>query len=327
MNLLKYSIILTGLFYFNSCQSQNAGNIKIDEVYLIENLKIISHDSLEGRFFGTTANYKAQQFIAARFDSLGISPLLDSGFIQSFPVTFKGEKRLEVYPYKNTGSNYSKVTDTTVTGGNVIAILPGKIEKHIIVTAHLDHLGIKNGQVFNGADDNASGTAALLSIASYFKEKPTRHNLIFAAVDAEEIGSYGAEYLLENFPADPGSIVLNINMDMIAHNDEMQLYASGLYHYPDLKPALKNLPAGKIELKFGHDQPGKSGEEDWTYSSDHRIFHKRQIPFIYFGVEDHKDYHQPSDEFENINQQFYIEAVKLIIQAIENYDSSLSEKI
>ena len=74
---------------------------------------------------------------------------------------------------------------------------------------------------------------------------------------------------------------------------------------------------------LGHDDPTNKEQDDWTFSSDHRSFHKRQIPFIYFGVEDHKDYHKDSDTFENINQDFYYEAVKLIIQVIEKYDKTL----
>ncbi|MGK0447308.1 MAG: aminopeptidase-like protein, partial [Polaribacter sp.] len=64
-------------------------------------------------------------------------------------------------------------------------------------------------------------------------------------------------------------------------------------------------------------------QSDWTFSSDHRFFHEENIPFIYFGVEDHKDYHRSTDTYDNINPDFYIEAVKIIIQAIKNFDKFL----
>ena len=192
----------------------------------------------------------------------------------------------------------------------------------IVITGHLDHLGIRNGKIYNGADDDASGVAALFAIADYFKNKNPKHTLVFAAVDAEEIGSLGCDYLLENFPGNSADIALNINMDMIAHNDSV-LYASGLHHYPQLKAPLQNIQS-PITLKFGHDNPKDKTLDDWTFSSDHRIFHKKKIPYVYFGVEDHKDYHNYTDTFENINQQFYINAVKLIIKAIENYDTSIT---
>jgi aminopeptidase-like protein len=320
----KYYYLLACLILLISCHSlPSQKNIELDEKMLLQHIKVISHDSMQGRFFGTPGNYKARKFISKQFDSLGIPPAFASGNIQKFPYTFKGEFRQEIYPVKDSGANFSKVTDTTVTGGNVVAIIKGEIEKSIVITGHLDHLGIKDGKIFNGADDDASGAAALLTIANYFKTRSPKHTLVFAAVDAEEIGSLGAEYLLDNFPLDIEDIVLNINMDMIAHNDSMQLYASGLYHYPELKQPLENLRSSKIKLLYGHDDPDK--EEDWTFSSDHRIFHQRGIPFIYFGVVDHKDYHEATDTFENINKQFYIEAVKLIIETIENYDSFLME--
>ena len=133
---------------------------------------------------------------------------------------------------------------------------------------------------------------------------------------------HGSAYFLANHPSAKENIVLNINMDMIAHNDSLRLYASGTYHYPQLKPQLENLDS-PITLLFGHDDPNNKDEDDWTFSSDHRSFHKEKIPFVYFGVEDHKDYHKPTDTFENINQDFYYEAVKLITQVIENFDKSL----
>ena len=320
----NYHYLIACLLLFVACKNDSPiKDIEINERMLLRNLNVLSQDSMEGRFFGTIGNKKAQKFISKQFDSLEIEPGFISGNIQNFPFTFKKKFRQQLYPISNAKEDFSNVPDTTITGGNVVAMLKGDIEKAIVITGHLDHLGIRDDKVFNGADDNASGAAALLTIATYFKEKPTKHTLIFAAVDAEEIGSLGCEYLLNNFPFDIKNIALNINMDMIAHNDSMQLYASGLYHYPKLKQALDNLNPSKIELLYGHDNPNNKDIQDWTFASDHREFHKKKIPFIYFGVEDHKDYHKSTDTFSNINSAFYIEAVKMIIEAIEKYDSFL----
>lgn len=310
-----------------SCQNNSSNeNIRVNEGMLLYNLKVISQDSMTGRFFGTEGNYKTQSFLAHQFDSLGIEPAFSFGSIQKYPFTFKGEIRQRMYPISNPEEDFKNVPDTTVTGGNVVTMIKGEIEKAIVITAHLDHLGTRNGEIFNGADDDASGLSALLTMANYFKNKTPKHTLIFAAVDAEEIGSLGCDYLLNHFPTSMENIALNINMDMIAHNDSLQLYASGLYHYPNLKQPLENLNFTKINLLFGHDNPNDKNVDDWTFASDHREFHKRNIPYVYFGVEDHKDYHKPTDIFENINQEFYIEAVKLITQAVEKYDSFLSNE-
>ena len=320
----NYIYIFTLLILILGCQDNSSdGIIKVNEEMLHYNLRVISHDSMQGRFFGTEGNYKAQKFIANQFDSLGIKSAFSSGSIQKFPFTFKGSFRQKIYPIFMPAEDFGNVTDTTVTGGNVVTMIKGKIEKAIVITGHFDHLGVRDGKIFNGADDNASGAAALLTIANYFKDKSPKHTLIFAAVDAEEIGSLGCDYLLDNFPISVENIVLNINMDMISHNDSSQLYASGLYHFPDLKQPLENLKSSKINLLFGHDNPNAISEDDWTFASDHRVFHKRQIPYIYFGVEDHKDYHSPTDTYENINKAFYTEAVRLIIDAVGEYDSFL----
>lgn len=325
MRKLFYTI--TCLAFIVACQDSSINKtIKVDKEMLLYNIKVISHDSMQGRFFGTEGNYKTQRFIAKQFDSLGIEPAFSSGSIQKFPYTFKGKRRQRMYPISNASKDYSNVPDTTVIGGNVVTKIKGKSDKAIVITGHLDHLGIRGGKIFNGADDDASGAAALLSIANYFKNKSTNHTLIFAAVDAEEIGSLGADYFINNPPIDIKNIALNINMDMIAHNDSLQLYASGLYHYPHLKQPLNNLKPSKINLLFGHDDPNNKKEDNWTYSSDHRIFHKKEIPYVYFGVEDHKDYHKSTDTFNTINKEFYVEAVQLIIEAIEKYDSYLIEK-
>jgi len=317
----KITLLLLFSFVIISCNSPKENSIYFDEQSLLENLKILASDSLEGRGFSKPGNYKAQKFIANQFEKIGLEKVNDSEYIQRFPYSFSGKSRQRLFPVLNPNEDFKNVPDTLVYGGNVLGKINGETKKTIVITGHLDHLGIRNGEIYNGADDDASGTAALFAIAEYFKQKKPKHTLLFAAVDAEEIGSLGAEYFLNNY-ADKQNIVLNINMDMIAHNDSLELYASGLYHYPQLKKPLENIDS-PITLLFGHDNPNNKNEDDWTFSSDHRIFHKEKIPFIYFGVEDHKDYHKSTDTFENINQQFYVDAVKLIIKAIENFDVSL----
>ena len=315
-----FALLLVASFSLSACQT--ATPPEIDAVSLLSDLKEISSDAYEGRGFSTKGNYKAQEYIAKRFEEIGMTPYLESGFIQKFEQKLSGRSRQRLFPIENPAEDFSNVPDTTVVGGNVVAKIKGQSEKTIVITGHLDHLGIRNGELYNGADDDASGTCALIALAAYFKNSKPKHTLIFAAVDAEEVGMYGAEYFASNHPNVKENVVLNINMDMIAHNDANELYAVGLYHYPQLKPQLEKLDSS-INLLFGHDDPNNKEVQDWTYSSDHRIFHQRKIPFVYFGVDDHKDYHQPTDTFENINQEFYIAAVKLIAQVIERYDTTL----
>ena len=320
---INYTIITIFILIAFSCSKPKV--IDIDSKNLLKNVQILSNDSLEGRYFSKQGNYKTQKIINDKFKEIGLKPVISNNYLQEFTHTFKKQKRQDIFPVLNPKEDFSNVPDTTAIGGNVIGMLKGKTNKSIIITAHFDHLGIKDGKIFNGADDNASGTAALFTIAEYFKNKPTHHNLIFAAVDAEEIGSLGAEYFLKNYK-EKKDIVLNINLDMIAHSDyDPDLFACGLYHYPDLRKPLEKIKSDKVILLFGHDDANNKEQSDWTFSSDHRVFHREKIPFIYFGVPDHKDYHRDTDTFATINKNFYIESVKVIIQAIENFDDYLKE--
>lgn len=319
---MKLRILFAFIFTASLSSCQTKEKVTINKEDLLTNVKELSSDAYEGRGFSKPGNYKAQKFIASKFKELGLEVYNDDRYIQQFEHTFSGRWRQRMFPIENAAKDFSNVPDTTVVGGNVVGIIKGKTDKSIVITGHLDHLGIRNGKIYNGADDDASGTAALIAIAAYFKQKTPKHTLIFAAVDAEEVGMHGSAYFVANHPNAKENIALNINMDMISHNDQNEIYAVGLYHYPQLKSQLENLDS-PVTVLFGHDDPNNKEQQDWTFSSDHRSFHKEKIPFIYFGVEDHKDYHKDTDVFENINQDFYYEAVKLITQVIEKYDNSL----
>jgi hypothetical protein len=331
MNIKSFFIVLIVAFFLIGCEESKpkksnqlntpsaSNTIDINKAQLLKNIQILASDSLEGRAFTKPGNYKAQELISNEFKRLQLETVLESGYIQEFTTTYEGARRQRMFPVKGKEKDDVNVPDTTVVGGNVVGMIKGKSNKVIVITGHHDHLGIRNDKIFNGADDDASGTAAVIAIAEYFKDKTLNHTLVFATVDAEEAGMHGSAYLVKNFPLGKENIVLNINMDMISRNDKNELYACGLFHYPNLREPLTTVKSS-IDLLSGHDKPKDKSQDDWTNSSDHRSFHKEKIPFIYFGVEDHKDYHKDTDTFENINQAFYIEAVKLIIQSVENFD-------
>lgn len=254
----------------------------IDSAALIHHLAVLSSAEMEGRQTGTPGNRLAREYIIRVFDSLNLQKL-DSGFVQAFPFD-------------------------SVSGYNVMGYIKGSQypDSFIVITAHYDHLGIRNGVIYYGADDNASGTAALLSMASYFTSHPPQHSMLFIAFDAEEQGLLGSKYFVANSPLPVSSMTLNLNMDMVSRNDNNEIYASGTFHYPFLKGYIDTIQAiAPIHLAFGHDDASKGGSQDWTTQSDHFAFHQRQVPYLYFGVEDHADYHQPGDTFEKVNKGFY----------------------
>ncbi len=146
--------------------------------------------------------------------------------------------------------------------------------------------------------------------------------MIFLAVDAEEGGLTGARAFVSIPPVSLEHIAANVNMDMISRSDD-ELYVAGTYHYPFLRPYVDRIgKAAEVTLVFGHDSPDL-GDNDWTHASDHAPFHEAGIPFLYFGVEDHADYHQPTDEFDRINQDFYVKAVTAILRVVLELDQDL----
>lgn len=278
------------------CQPNNKPSL--DTTQLIEDLRFISSDATEGRRTGTEGNRIAREYIITRFQEEGAEPFQDS---YTHEFTFE-----------------SRRTQEEMTGINVIAQVEGKMDSMIVVTAHYDHLGRNDSLIFNGADDDASGTAALLALADYFVKNQPNHTLIFAAFDAEEMGLQGARAFVEDSVL-LSKIKLNINMDMISQNDSSEIYAAGTHHYPKTKSVLESIDTAGLKLLFGHDTPDL-GYNDWTFSSDHGPFHSKGVPFVYFGVEDHENYHKATDEFETIPQEFYKSSVQLILNAILAFD-------
>jgi Zn-dependent M28 family amino/carboxypeptidase len=267
---------------------------RIDGNRLLNDLSILAHDSMEGRGTGTPGGARARAFLIEEFDSRGLS-LVD------------GHRTLEFALAPDAGGT---------RGVNVVGLVEGteRPDRFIVVSAHYDHLGIRAGEIFNGADDNASGTAALLALADHFVKAPPRHSLLFVAFDAEESGLRGARAFVADPPIPLASIGLNVNLDMVSRSEAGELYAAGTFHYPFLRPMVEEVAAGsRIHLLMGHDAPNLPAGDDWTLLSDHGPFHQAGIPFLYFGVEDHPGYHDASDTFDRITPEFYIDAVETIL--------------
>ena len=107
---------------------------------------------------------------------------------------------------------------------------------------------------------------------------------------------------------------------MISRSEKNELFAVGSSFYPVITPTIQNFQDfGQVDLLVGHE--GLDKEQNWTNSSDHAAFHAQKIPFIYFGVADHEDYHKPTDDFENIHQEFYKDAVQTIINVFRQLDT------
>jgi Zn-dependent M28 family amino/carboxypeptidase len=192
-----------------------------------------------------------------------------------------------------------------------------------VITAHFDHLGVRDGQIFNGADDNASGVAALLAVAARLTANPPEHSMVLAALDAEESGLNGSQAFLKDPPVARDAIVMNVNLDMVARDAKNVLFASGTSHYPFLKAYLKDVARPPVVLRLGHDMPNVRGEADWTRDSDHYPFHQAGIPFVYFGVEDEAEHHKATDDAGTVTKEFFVGAANTIMAAIRAFDANL----
>jgi len=267
-----------------------------DSAFLMREVRVLAADSMEGRKMGSAGGARARRYLLRRLGELRLTPL-GSGYEHPFGA-----------------------------GVNLLGVIPGtgRGTRYIVLSAHYDHLGVMRGETYNGADDNASGTAAVLAIVRELHRKPLSHSVIVALFDGEEEGLLGARAFVAKPPVARSTIALDVNLDMVGHSETGELWAAGTARYPELLPTLVALrQRAPVRLLLGHDRGGVRGQQDWTSDSDHGAFHAVGIPFIYFGVEDHKDYHRPTDDPETLTPAFFAGAVKTVLEALRALDGAV----
>ncbi|HEX2189184.1 MAG TPA: M20/M25/M40 family metallo-hydrolase [Longimicrobiaceae bacterium] len=304
--------ILLPLLALGACAPAGGGSAappgtEIQGERALRDLGVLAADSMQGRRVGTPGNARARAYLLGQLREMGLEPV-GAGYEHPFAFTPRGGGA------EARGINLlGKVTGTEDP------------DRYLVVSAHYDHVGVgrpaEGDSIYNGADDNASGVAALLEMARWFRANPPRSTVVFAWFDAEEAGLQGARAFVASPPVPKDSIVLNVNMDMVSRSERGELYAAGASKWPFLRPYLDEV-AGRaaIRLLQGHDTPVPGPQDDWTMQSDQGPFHAAGIPFVYFGVEDHPGYHHPSDEVANVTPEFYAGAVRAIADAVRTLD-------
>jgi len=270
---------------------------------LIMRLSALAADSMEGRRAGSVGSRRARAWIEHELAAVGALPV---GASYAHPVKLS----------PRGGS-----TDTI--GANIVARIPGRTPggKTIVISAHYDHLGMRNGQIYNGADDDASGCVALLTIAERLRSAPLDHDVLVVFFDGEEMGMPGSKAFIAAPPIPIERIAFDLSLDMVARQDGKALWVSGTSHYPELKPlAERAVIANGVPIRFGHDTKSLKPDDDWTNSSDHAVFHAKRIPFLYLGVEDHPDYHKPGDHADRVDPAFYMGAVDYAYRVLRQVD-------
>jgi len=278
-----------------------------DGATLMSSIVALTAPGMDGRGTGTAGARKAQAWIEARLADLELRPALPAGFAMPFAFTNKA--------------------GVTVSGTNLVAHCEGRRADapYLVVSAHYDHLGIRNGQTYHGADDNASGVAMLLHVAGHCAATPFEHPVLLAFFDAEEAGLQGAQAFVKAPPVAVERLALNVNFDMVSRSASREIFVAGPGRWPRLRPILDPVAQGApVTVRFGHDTGG--GQNDWTTQSDHGAFHAAGVPFVYFGVEDHADYHQPTDTAEKIAPAFLGGVATVVIRALEALDRASAYK-
>lgn len=277
---------------------------QVDEAQLFQHLKALSSERMAGRRASTLGSEKAQHYIISQLERYSIQPF-DKNYRQPFNFYHQSVKQ---------------------KANNIIGLIPSNISsgEYIVLSAHYDHLGVKNGRTFLGADDNASGVSALLVLAKELVRIKPKFNIILLFTDAEELGLHGAKYFVSNFPYDLSNVVLNINLDMLSGSSTLKRLFYVDKHvnkllskkeYKEFKNRFKNAPL-PIHRSFKRSRNILNKRINWLKASDHRVFHQQNIPVIYFGVGLHKHYHSVEDSYENANLELFLKATNAIFQQI-----------
>lgn len=293
----------------------------VDRERLLRDLSTLADPALEGRGTGAPGGLRARAWVEAQFAAIGLQPAGSSGYLQPFDFRPRAVRGIRPVRQPQPGSGLGNAA-------NVVARLDGRVSgaRAIVMSAHYDHLGITGGAVYPGADDNASGVAVLLAAARQFHAAPLRHPVLFIAFDAEELDLQGSRAFVASALVPLSRVALVVNLDMVSRSDRSEIFAAGTHHSPWLLPILQDVQGrSAVGIRFGHDRPAHlaGGLDDWTMQSDHGPFHEAGVPFVYFGVEDHADYHAPADTADKVDPRFFGDVADMIVEAVRTLDRAI----
>jgi len=298
-------LLFAALFIAGQAPAQDTAKPDALGNHIQGELSFLADDALKGRGSGTADEMVAAVYLASQLRELGIQPAGDhGGYIQDVSGTFRF--------YNGPKQWHTR---------NVIGMLPGRDEKLrnevILLTAHLDHLGVGkplNGdEIYNGADDDASGCVAVLELARYLAQRKSKRTVLFAFFGSEETGGQGNQFFLEHPPTPLKNIVANLEFEMIGRADSAvksdELWLTG-FDRSNLGQEL-----AKHGAKLVADP---HPDQNFFQRSDNFALAKRGIvahTISSFGL--HKDYHQPSDDLAHIDFKHIEQAVESMFKPVE----------
>lgn len=276
----------------------------------------LASDDLEGREAGFHGGRIAGEYIVSNLKTMGISPLLET-YYQPFDAYNKERQkrgRFQVHP--DSIAILKQGVHQKLSMRNILGKIEGKNpNEYVIIGAHYDHLGVdpmlEGDQIYNGADDNASGVSAVLQIAKAFLatgEKPER-TVIFAFWDGEEKGLLGSKYFVQNFPGIK-KVKGYLNFDMIGRNNNEAKPTHVVYFYTEAHPVFGDWLKNDIKKYNLNLTPDYRPWDKPVGGSDNASFALLDIPVIWYHTDGHPDYHMPSDHADKINWDKVVDITK-----------------
>tara|TARA_A100000171_G_scaffold49869_2_gene59883 strand:+ start:2095 stop:3333 length:1239 start_codon:yes stop_codon:yes gene_type:complete len=314
MRKITFYISIICLIGLGSCTSYTTD--KEIRTSIEKDIAYLADDKLEGRAIGTEGEQLAAEYIAAAFKKYGLEPKGTDGYMQPFNVKKATNPHEEAVIGDAEGG---------ITGRNVVGYIDNGAENTVVIGAHFDHLGYgEEGSLYrgdkaihNGADDNASGTAAMIQLARILKNKGKAKNYLFMAFSGEENGLWGSNYFSKNSTIDLGSVDYMINMDMVGRmNEEKTLAINGVGTSPVWMDKIEAANTDTLKLVTSESGIGPS---------DHTSFYLQDLPVLHFFTGQHEDYHRPSDDADKINYHGIVKVVRLIERLVLSLDQE--EKI
>jgi hypothetical protein len=312
----------------------------------LENLlSVYSSNDFEGRQTGQKGDKLAANFLREFYINNQIEAALNTvDYFQPYQLNLPGKMYTRNYTFPKSLRTYDRYADgkNIVDTQNVAAIIKGSIypESYVIITGHLDHVGIDGDEVYNGADDNGSGTVSILEIAQAFQiavneGKRPKRSIVFLHVSGEEEGLLGSEYYVNNplYPIE--ETFVNLNLDMIGRTDPTRGYKDEDYIYSigsdriskELKKVSEMVNKQTLNLKLDYRFDVPNDPNDFYERSDHYNFAKNNIPVIFFFSGTHEDYHGPNDTFEKIRFDLLTKRARLVFHTaweLANMDKELN---
>jgi len=295
-------------------------------------MEILAADSMEGRRTGTVGTARAARFIERRFRNAGLEAVGDSGFYQLVPMSLTAGRSGRIRPrlLDSWAAWDTFPPDARIKEANVVGILPGSDpdlrDEYILVTAHYDHVGIgrpvDGDSIYNGADDDASGTAALIWIAESLAASDTRpaRSIVFAAVTGEEMGLLGTRWYITDPPVPLGQTVANLNVEMIARPD------SAVGPGRSWLTGFERTTMGEMLAAAGLPiEPNPHPEQNYYERSDNIAFARLGIPaHTLSSYGGHGDYHSPDDESELADPDHMAEVAEVAVRAVVELANGLA---